>query len=223
MKSSFERARQPDEKALRREHLLQTARMLLTNGAEISSLSLNEIARQASMAKANTYRYFETREALLLALLWEEWQQWFKDFSNEPPTINDLDNFVRQFAASIAQRRLLCGLTSILASVLEKNLSEESVREFKTGSLKFFENIAEYFFKCCPELNKTAHMLLLHDTVALITGLYPLTYPSPTVARVLHDPELKFFKRNFNEELERLLLAGAKDLSNAAKPSHRTF
>jgi AcrR family transcriptional regulator len=194
--------------------------VLLEHGADISSLSLNEIARQASMAKANTYRYFETREALMLALLWEEWQQWFKDFSNVPPKKTDLDTFVRQFAGSIAQKKLLCGLTSILASVLEKNLSEETVRDFKNGSLKFFELIAEHFFKCCPDLEKTAYMQLLHDTVSLITGLYPLTHPSPTVARVLHAPELEFFKRNFSEELERLLLAGAKDLRNKAKASH---
>lgn len=210
MKSSFERARHPDEKALRRAHLLQTARTLVTQGADIGSLSLNEIARQASMAKANTYRYFETREALLLALLWEEWQKWFKDFSDTPPKRTDLDHFVRHFAISIAQSTLLCALTSILASVLEKNLSEEAVREFKNGSLKFFELIAEYFIKCCPELDRNGHMQLLHDTVSLITGLYPLTHPSPTVARVLRDTNLKFFKRNFEDELERLLLAAAK-------------
>jgi AcrR family transcriptional regulator len=194
--------------------------MLLNSGTEISSLSLNEIARQASMAKANTYRYFETREALLLALLWEEWQEWFNDFANKPPTSTGLDQFVRQFAASIAQRSLLCALTSILASVLEKNLSEEAVREFKNDSLKFFELIAEYFAKCCPELDRTGHLVLLHDSVSLITGLYPLTHPAPIVARVLHAPELKFFKRNFSEELERLLLAAAKDLRDAAKVSH---
>jgi AcrR family transcriptional regulator len=214
MKSNFERARRPDEKELRRAHLLQTARSLLSNGAEISSLSLNEIARQASMAKANTYRYFETREALLLALLWEEWQNWFKDYSNKSTKRIELEEFVRHFSASIAQRSLLCALTSILASVLEKNLSEEAVRDFKNGALIFFDRLAEYFADCCPELNREAHMQLLHDAVSLITGLYPLTHPSPTVARVLNAPELKFFKRNFSEELERLLLAGAKDLRN---------
>ena len=214
MKSNFERARSPDEKALRRAHLLQTARILLSNGTEIGSLSLNEIARQSSMAKANTYRYFETREALLLALLWEEWQEWFKHFSDKPPQRTELEEFIRHFAASISQRNLLCALTSILASVLEKNLSEEAVSEFKNGALIFFEVIAEYFVQCCPELDRDAHMQLLHDTVSLITGLYPLTHPSPTVARVLNAPELKFFKRNFKEELERLLLAGAKDLRN---------
>jgi AcrR family transcriptional regulator len=220
MKSNFERARHPDEKALRRAHLLQTARVLLNDGADISSLSLNEIARRASMAKANTYRYFETREALLLALLWEEWQDWFKDFSEKPAQRMNLDTFVRHFASSIAKRTLLCALTAVLASVLEKNISEDSIIEFKSGALTFFELISEHFNKCCPELNTVGHMHLLHDTVSLITGLYPLTHPSPTVARVLQAPHLKFFKRNFLEEFERLLIASARELktSQGASP-----
>ncbi|MFZ9519659.1 MAG: hypothetical protein ACO3A4_04200 [Silvanigrellaceae bacterium] len=71
----------------------------------------------------------------------------------------------------------------MLVSVLEKYLSEVTVREFKHDSMKFFTHIAVHFFKCCPQLEKAGHIVHLHDSVSLMTGLHPLTNPSPPQLR----------------------------------------
>jgi AraC-like DNA-binding protein len=60
--TDFQRARQPDQKAKRRAHVLATAREILADGAvDLGQLTLNELARRVGMAKSNLYRYFETR------------------------------------------------------------------------------------------------------------------------------------------------------------------
>jgi AcrR family transcriptional regulator len=211
MPRKFERARKPEEKEVRRLHLLKTARGALESGLELPSLSLNELARKAKMSKANVYRYFETREALLLALLWEEWQNWFREFQEERPRrALGLPHLVGSIASSLAERPLLCSLTAVLPTVLEKNLSEESIYQFKAGSLEFFRAIASELHSRCRVLSEEQWMEFLHDTVSLIVGLYPLTHPEKAVASVLRHEELRFFKRDFSVELPRHMVALAQ-------------
>lgn len=216
MNKGYLRARKPDEKEERRQHLLEVSRSLIEAEGDLNQVSLNEIARSAKMAKANIYRYFETREALLLELLWDEWQIWFEDFkknwSKIPKQKKSFEFLIRSLALSLAKRELLCNLTSMLPSVLEKNLSEDTIREFKHRSLVFFGNIAKYLEECSAELSLMNYALFLQDTVSLIAGIYPFAHPNHVVKKVLRDSQLRFFKRDFSSELERYMIALAYDL-----------
>ncbi len=59
----FQRARRPEE--VRRQQILTAARTLLAERG-VSELSLNELARRSGVSKPNVYRYFESREDVLL-------------------------------------------------------------------------------------------------------------------------------------------------------------
>jgi AcrR family transcriptional regulator len=215
MDSTFRRARQPEQKEQRRAHLLATAREQLAGGSGLRALSLNELARRAEMAKANVYRYFETREALLLALLWEEWQRWFAELQStwpkgkrSPTTPRDVATIL---ARSLAREPLLCELTAALPTVLEQNLGEETIHAFKLASLEFFASIASFLAERAPALTEAAYAELLHDAAHTIMGLYPSLHPTPMAERALADPALRFFRRDFGVEFERVLGALADD------------
>ena len=211
MTKRYLRARKPEQKEERKQHLLDVARSLIEKESDLNLLSLNEIARSAKMAKANIYRYFESREALFLELLWSEWQDWFKDFQKDWSKLTkpkkNFDYLIKSLAISISRRELLCNLTTALPSVVEKNLSEEAIREFKYRSIELFGQIANYLETCSGELDATAYAIFLQDTVSLISGIYPFSYPNEVVSKVLKDPHLKFFKRDFSAELERYMVA----------------
>jgi AcrR family transcriptional regulator len=215
MTEPFERATRPAQKEQRRAHLLATARGMLDEGAAPRSLSLNEIARRASMAKANVYRYFESREALLLALLWDEWTRWFDELrrglARDRARGAELEGLVAALARSLARRPLLCALTAELPSVLEQNLGEATIGAFKRESLAFFERIARTLEARCPALDTAGYMELVHDAAHVIAGLFPATRPSEAAARALGAPDLRFFQRDFATELERFLLALARE------------
>lgn len=215
MDLGFQRARQPAQKEQRRTHLLTTARELLAGGVGLRALSLNELARHAEMAKANVYRYFESREALLLALLWEEWQEWFEALQAGWPSgqrgPTKQDAVIALLARSLARRTLLCELTAALPTVLEQNLGEAAIGDFKRESLAFFGTIARFLAERAPTLSEAAYAELLHDAAHAIMGLYPSLHPSPAAARALEAPDLKFFRRDFRVELERVLGALAAD------------
>jgi AcrR family transcriptional regulator len=220
MVRAFTRARRPEEKEQRRAHLLATGRALLEGGVALQALSLNELARQAQMAKANVYLYFESREALLLALLSEEWTRWFDAFSRELEgrRAESVEGLAQRLARSLAERDLLCALTAALPSVLEQNLSEEAIVAFKRETLALFGRIAEALERKCPALPAAAHAALLYDTAYAVVGLYPSTHPSPAAARALQAPDLGFFRRDFADELERFVLALAAHHAAPARP-----
>ena len=79
MAIAYQRARSPEQKAERTEQILSAAEAMLAEGQDSSALSLNVLAKRAGMAKSNIYRYFESREAVLLALLEDRTARWGED------------------------------------------------------------------------------------------------------------------------------------------------
>ncbi len=210
----FQRARQPEQKEERRTHLLAVARAMLESGIELPTLSLNELARRAGMAKSNVYRYFETREAVLVALLWEEWFGWYEHmiatYRKPPKGRPALDLLVRHLACSLAARPHLCALLTATPSVLERNLGEDAIRAFKTRSLAVLREMGRALAALVPELTAEQYAELLYDGIVVISGLYPHAYPAPGSARIMAEPAFKLLRRDMARDLERFLLALAR-------------
>ena len=216
----FIRARRPHQKQERRSQLLQTALRMLEEHEDIHQLSLNELARRTGMAKSNVYRYFETREALLLALLWLEWSAWFEDLKQgyhpKGRAQTGWEALVDQIARTLARRPLLGRLMASLAGVLEQNLSEETVVAFKRDSLVFFGEVAFFLEEKAPGLNPDRVSEFLHDACVIVAGLHPFAHPSPVVEEALKRPELRFFRRDYEADLVRMLRALAAGVFSGA-------
>ena len=213
---TFVRARQPEQKEERRAHLLATARALLDSGTPLQDISLNELARQAAMTKSNVYRYFESREAVLLELLRDEWFAWFATLTltwTPAATSQPLRHLIGHIAHTLAARPTLCLLTSVLPSVLEQNLSEDAIADFKRMTLGFFGETATFMSRVVPGMTHTMAMGLMQDGAIVLAGLYPHTHPADAVERALQaHPDLRVFTRDFEADLARFLYAIAIDL-----------
>ena len=72
---TFQRARSEEQRAARRQAILDTAEAMLAE-MPVAALSLNELSRRVGLAKSNVLRYFESREAVLLELLDAAWREW---------------------------------------------------------------------------------------------------------------------------------------------------
>jgi len=205
--ADFQRARRPEQKEERRAQLLDTAAEFLTMGGSLHELGLSELARRAGMAKSNVYRYFESREALLLELLERAYQNSFARFFQEAGSAAPLpvDGFVETFARALAEEPLLGQLMSALPSVLEHNLSKEAIRTFKLSSLASLRRAAEELHRVCPSLSVTQHADLLNHTLVLLGGLWPHAHPAPVVAELVREPELAAFAHDYLLDLERAL------------------
>ncbi|MCA9562786.1 MAG: TetR family transcriptional regulator [Myxococcales bacterium] len=210
----FQRARSRAQKAQRREEIVAATIQLLAENPFEADLSFSEIARQVGMAKSNLYRYFESREAVLLSLLASDWDGWCRDIADQ---LDGLDKgspteLARIMADATADRPRLCRLTAILPSVLERNVSEETIRDFKTDGIRRVGELAGKMIEKGPEADPQAYVHVLRQAIALIMGLWALANPSELAANVVETPGFETFRYDFREDLRvglELLFQGA--------------
>jgi AcrR family transcriptional regulator len=212
----FQRARSPEQKEERRLHLLETARAALHGGMEVSELGLNELARQAQMTKSNVYRYFENREALLLALLEEESALWSRELASRLGAMRHASagQLAQAFAGASAAYPLMCRLLSILPSILEHNVSRERLATFKAGTLALAENVALQLHHCAPSISVEECLAFFRQALALMIGLWPLSHPSEALKDVLSQPALQALRYDFETDLEAGLLLLLRGLAS---------
>ena len=211
----YQRARRPEQKEERRRHLLATAKAALHAGMDVRELGLNELARQAQMTKSNVYRYFENREALLLAILEEESTHWRNDLGARlaaaPRVTPEL--IARDFASASAAHPLMCHLFSILPSIIERNISTERLTAFKRSSLELISDVATQLHRLAPALPLTAYVTFLRLAIALMIGLWPLASPAVALNSVLELPELQPLRYEFETDLATSLLLVLRGLA----------
>jgi AcrR family transcriptional regulator len=221
--NDYRRARLPEQKEERRLALLRTAGDYLREGGDVRELGLNELARLASMTKSNVCRYFESREAVLLALLTTEWSEWTLDFVEraqmESTKPLPLCRLVELVAATVSSHPVLGQLTAILPSVLEHNLSEEALLEFKRSSLEFFRKLASLFHSLSPELTEDNYMGWTVDLVMVIAGLYPFAHPSKAVERAHASLGPSALRHDYEADLRRMAQALADARRSTRSPS----
>lgn len=219
MTTTFQRARSDAQKAERIQALIEAARELLQASMDSSSLSLNELARRAGMSKSNVYRYFESREAILLAVLSDgarAWEEGVRDrmaaVDPAAPLDQRLAEMAQGFATESAARPLYGHLLSVLPGVLERNASADTVRDFKLRSRATFAGLAEAMHTAVPELSVEQAATLLHHVFPLLVGLWPLAHPSPAVLEATDHPELVAMRHDFVADLSRSLQWMARGL-----------
>ncbi|MFD5064142.1 MULTISPECIES: TetR family transcriptional regulator [unclassified Streptomyces] len=203
--AAFQRARRPEQIEIRKQTILDAAEALLGE-MPIAEISLRELSRRVGLSKTNVVRYFETREAVFLELLRRSQQEWLDTLEHLPPAQSAPHRVVcSTLADSLAQRPLLCELWSALATVLERNVSLESVRAFKLSNLEAQVRFAGLVSDRIPELGDDAARELAALCTVAVAGLWPFANPSPTVLAATEDPRLAGSRIDFATMLSRHL------------------
>lgn len=177
------RARSAAEKSRRRDDILRAAERLWEVTPYVD-LSMNQVAREARLAKGTLYLYFDTKEQLFLALLAEHLTAWFLDLSGR------LETLAQEQTAPLTASALAALLTEVtvaheplrrllllLTTVLERNLPPEAEQQFRAESrrhLRFCLSKLPY----SPALN----FQIISHTYALAVGWQQLT-ESMAIAR----------------------------------------
>jgi AcrR family transcriptional regulator len=206
---SFHRARKPDEKAHRRKAILEAAAELF-DAEGLDGVSLNAVAREAGIAKSNLYRYFESREAIFLALLNEDMTECVAALEERLAPLSGEVNaqaVARVLAHTLVAAPRFCALEAAVTTVLEQNISEELATLHKRSVLRAGVRLGNALRAALPSLPAPSVGPLLRFTHAAIAGLYPLAHPAPAAAQALRDPQLAVLRCDFAEDLEAMLAA----------------
>jgi TetR/AcrR family transcriptional regulator len=202
----FQRARRPEEREVRRQQVLRTARRLLADRG-VGELSLNELARRSGVSKPNVYRYFENREDVLLQLWVEEVRELGQRLEQAfaPLAPGDVDGVIAAVVSGFAAQPMLCELTSIASPVLEKSLSVDAIVRAKTNLATLTVQIAGLLHARLPVLSLEDCSWLASSAATWVAGIWPAVHPSPAVAEALSRLDLAAMQPAFERDLARLL------------------
>ena len=208
---AFIRARTPEANAERRSAILTAARELLTQGG-LDNTTLSAIATTANITKSNIYRYFESREEILMRLLTEDLGQASEALARTLTKPLPLHEVAAILAGGLAANPRLCLLISITASTLEHNISTDTLREIKRDMIASLETTANALRHAVPELSYEETESAVQMLWTLTIGLWPHCAPGPALKTLQQEPEFSRFAQDFGEVLTASIFVMLKGL-----------
>lgn len=214
--ASFHRARKPEQIAARRKAILAAAAELFdAEGSE--GAGLNAIAAHAGFTKSNVYRYFESREAVLLSLFVDAFTAAIEDLERglrDAPK-GDTAAVARIFAATIVRHPRFCRLLSILGTVLEQNVSENVIMDMKRATNALAGRAAVALHRALPAVSVEDCGWVGGTVATLVAGMWPSAEPSPVAARVMAMPEFAGMRRSVDRDLALAILILLRGISKS--------
>ena len=173
--------------AARRTAILTSAREMLAE-KDLADISLRELSDRIGLAKSNVLRYFDSREAIFLEILDEEFQAWLVDvearLGRPRARKTNYANEIRvatAIADSMTERQLLGELAAAMAGVLERNISYDFARDFKSRAMGRIAEFAQLVAAHLPWLPREFTEFFAEGALTLLAGMYPFSVPTEPV------------------------------------------
>lgn len=208
--SAKRRAVTDEQKALRRQFILDAAWTLFQQRT-YDEITVADVARAAGLAKGTVYLYFNSKEALFLAVEEQQLNAWFDDVADRLREMKSgctIAGLAGLICASIGQRPGLARLMPILHVTLEHNIEYDTALAFKQMLLRRVVEIGALLEVCLPALRPGMGAALVMQAYTYIIGLQQMTDPAPVVkALIEREPEMAPFRLDFTDECARMLIA----------------
>jgi AcrR family transcriptional regulator len=202
-----ERARKAEDKELRRRVILDAARALFAERG-LSGFAMAEVAARAGLVKGTLYLYWPTREELLLSVLEELLWGWMAELDAR---LDDLRAPAgpRKLAAAVCESlgayEPLGRLLAVLQTVLEHNVSRESVVRFKSTLLERAAVTGARLERHLPQLGDGEGVRVLLHLNAILVGLQQMADSAPVVRELLSVAPLSALRVDLPGELRAAL------------------
>ncbi len=204
-----QRATNAEDKLAKRHVILATA-LQMFKSTSYSEVTMSSVAGRAKLAKGTLFLYFPTKEEMFLALMEEQLIEWFDAVDAELESLADISSvpvISALFANSLKERVEFARLLAIHSTVLEQNVSYESILKHKQLILQRLSETGARLERSLPFLQtgQGAHVIL--QCQVLVVGLWHLTDSSPTAHKVIEKEGLTAFKLDFNFEFQNILIS----------------
>ena len=204
----FQRARRPEHKEQRREAILAAAKTLATRDG-VRAVNLGDIAAEVGVHKSALLRYFETREEIYLQLTSDCWLDWIEalraKLPGAPRTPSDVAAVI---TSTLVDRPLFCDLLTHAPLNLERNVSLDAVRAYKTSAMERVDVVSELLGDAVSGLGKTGGRKAVAAITAFAAAFWQVSHPPETLARFYEEaPEFGHSVMDFAGRLEDLTTA----------------
>jgi AcrR family transcriptional regulator len=203
----FERARSVEAKQERERAILTAARTLAVERG-VRVITLTDIAAAIGMHKSALLRYFETREQIYLRLTAAEWRDWGPAVRARLADARTPAEIASAFASTLVARPLFCDLLAHTPLNLERNVSLDSVREFKLVTHDEVDRIIAELRRILPALGAEAALDVVATATSLAGAQWQMANPGEEVAALYRsDPRLGHAIVEVEPRLVRVLTA----------------
>ncbi len=199
MVAKFQRARTSETKESRRLVIVEAAKAIIDKDG-FTALTMDQVAKRCKLAKGTLYIYFSSREDLLLAVLMEDFSEWFLGMHEHLGTCHrpfDESFLIAWLSGVEREPRLAMGM-SYLHLMLEPNVSEDFALGWKSFLLA---KLKDLHYELLLRFEPSITLELLTEFFTLLTslsvGLWMQTFTPPQIKKALQkNPEFKLFEVN---------------------------
>jgi TetR/AcrR family transcriptional regulator len=215
------RARSPEDKAARRQAVLDQAWRLF-QGAPWGALTMTQVAQGVGLSKAALYRYFRTKETLFLAVEEAQLRGWLLELGGRLDALrrpSSAEQVADVLSESLARRPAMARLLALLHVELEQNLEHAEALRFKRALHALLAQLGAQLARAAGLASPKAGLkaaLYLH---ALIIGLWQVSDPPPQLARLLEAGGLEELRVRFRPALKEAAAALLRGLASGRAPA----
>ncbi|MDF3819762.1 TetR family transcriptional regulator [Leptospira sp. 96542] len=195
------------DKLSKKSSIINAAAFLLQK-KDWSQLSMDEVAKRAKIAKGTLYLYFPTKEDLCLRVHNIDYEAWFRDLIDylvSNPKVTP-EKFANWFVDSMNNHPRFLKLLPIVPTILEKNASIETIREFKTNLRNQILEVIPLLISSLNFPNEEASFFFLMQCHALAVGSWSHGFPSANVKEALNEQSLNIFMIDYVQFVKRSVL-----------------
>ncbi|WKY42953.1 TetR family transcriptional regulator [Eubacteriaceae bacterium ES2] len=195
--AEFIRARSLEQKQLRINEIMETTEKLFLEHT-YHEITLTTIAEALHWSRGNLYKYVTTKEEIFLELYLRKQEKYFSEieaaFTDKNPLSTEA--FAELWTNLLVENIDLLHYYSILTTIIETNVSQERLVEFKKKSNDDFEVINQILSKQCmlseDHAAKLYFALLFHAN-----GLNNVCSINPLVSEAMKIAGLPVLENNF--------------------------
>jgi AcrR family transcriptional regulator len=178
---NFQRARSDGQRQSRIDSIVNAAAEIFDQTG-YEGMNFSAIAEKTALTRPAVYKYFSSKEDILLKLMSSDFQQWVlslvKSFKlNKTYTIKEIAEI---WAKSIVSRKRMLNLFVMFNTVLENKVSLDALTAFKIASVNSLCAVQDLVSQLFPDATETQVINFVTVQMALALGLYPMTHISRT-------------------------------------------
>lgn len=172
----YERARTEKQVQDRIAEIIKTAEQIYDKSG-YDAINFTAISELTKFTRPTIYKYFSTKEEILLQILLKELELWVKELIgsfriNKIYKTTDIANI---WANTLSSHDKLIELYAILFTILEKNSSKDALVDFKIESLSYQQPLVELLMQLYPNASHLMIYDFLTVQLSLAMGLFPMS------------------------------------------------
>ncbi|SHO45373.1 TetR/AcrR family transcriptional regulator [Anaerocolumna xylanovorans] len=205
--TEFIRARSIEQKRRRMNEIMKTTDYLF-HDRTYQEITLTTIAEALGWSRGNLYKYVTTKEEIFLELYLEKQNNYFFDIES---TFIDKDGltdeeFTDLWTSILDKNHDYLRYYSILATIIETNVTVERLAEFKKIVLSGFDSIIQILSKHCHSVSNDDVISLYWTLLFHACGLNNSCHVSPLVRKAMELAGLPEFQINFVQNFRKFML-----------------